>query len=654
MQADMQADRYDVLIIGGGIAGIATALDLLEGGKTVALLDRDAESAFGGLARESFGGMFFVDSPEQRRQGIRDSAELALSDWQSFAEFGSGDRWPRAWAEAYVRRCTADVYQWVRGFGVSFLPVVNWVERGEHRPGNSVPRFHVAWGTGKGLAEALIGALRGHRNVSRLTLRFNRRVERLSMRAGKIDGAEGVDEITGVPFEAKADRVVVAAGGINGGDLKRVRENWHRDWGKPPAELLSGSHRFADGRLHDATVAVGGVLTHLDKMWNYAAGVHHPRPRKLLHGLSLVPPRSALWLNWRGMRIGPQPLVSGFDTRRLVTDICAQERQYSWQLMNWRIALKELAISGAEHNPSIREKRKFGFLRDILFGNRWLVNEMIDHCKDFVTATTLPELVDKMNALQGDRAVELGAVADAVIVSLYLIATALSLCVVAPAKPHPSGDAAAAKDARSPLRDLKEGLAYVWSMPRMRAALWVAFLANVTAYPMTNGLLPYVARDIYGADQTGLGYLSASFAIGSLIGSMTLSLAGGVRVARLLIGTTVSWYAMLLVFAQIKTLSAAMACLMLAGISQSMSMISIAVILMRSASGPFRGRVMGVRMMVIYGLPLGLLAAGSLIDLMGFTATATVYAATGLTLMLAIATHWREDLWPLHAPANAR
>jgi MFS family permease len=240
------------------------------------------------------------------------------------------------------------------------------------------------------------------------------------------------------------------------------------------------------------------------------------------------------------------------------------------------------------------------------------------------------------------------------IVSLYLIATALSLCVVAPAKPHPSDDVAAAKDARSPLRDLKEGLAYVLGMPHMRAALWVAFLTNVTAYPMTNGLLPYVARDIYGADQTGLGYLSASFAIGSLIGSMTLSLAGGVRVARLLIGTTVSWYAMLLVFAQIKTLSTAMACLMLAGISQSMSMISIAVILMRSASGPFRGRVMGVRMMVIYGLPLGLLAAGSLIDLMGFTATATVYAATGLTLMLAIATHWREDLWPLHAPANAR
>jgi predicted oxidoreductase len=208
--------------------------------------------------------------------------------------------------------------------------------------------------------------------------------------------------------------VVVAAGGINGGDLARVRQNWHHDWGRPPETLLSGSHRFADGKLHDAAAAAGGVLTHLDNMWNYAAGVHHPRPRKPMHGLSLVPPRSALWLNWRGERIGPQPLVSGFDTRRLVTDICAQEKQYSWQLMNRKIALKELAISGAEHNPSIREKRKIGFLRDILFGNRWLVNEMIKNCRDFVTAHSLPELVEKMNALQGDASVDLRTVQDMV------------------------------------------------------------------------------------------------------------------------------------------------------------------------------------------------------------------------------------------------
>jgi uncharacterized protein len=407
-------ERSDILIIGGGIAGITTAIDLLDGGKSVLLLDRDEESAFGGLARESFGGMFFVDSPEQRRQGIRDSVDLAFRDWCSFAEFGTHDRWPKAWAETYVSRCGADVYPWVRRHGVSFLPVVNWVERGEFRPGNSVPRFHVSWGTGKGLAQALIAALRGHRNASRLTLRFNRRVEQLTLQGGTVDGASGVDEKTGAPFEVKAEQVVVAAGGINGGDLSRVRQNWHRDWGRPPEVLLSGSHRFADGRLHDAAVAAGGVLTHLDKMWNYAAGVHHPRPRKPMHGLSLVPPRSALWLNWRGARIGPQPLVSGFDTRRLVTDICAQEKQYSWQLMNMRIALKELAISGAEHNPSIRDKNRFALLRGLLFGNRWLVNEMIAHCRDFVTAGSLPELVEKMNALQGDNSVDLGTLQDEV------------------------------------------------------------------------------------------------------------------------------------------------------------------------------------------------------------------------------------------------
>src|SRR5262249_17983749 len=221
------------------------------------------------------------------------------------------------------------------------------------------------WGTGKGLAEAVMTALRGHKNVGRLALQFNARVEQLTMQGGKVVGASGHDEKTGAPFEVAADVIVVAAGGINGGDLTRVRANWHRDWKPPPETILSGSHRFADGKLHDATVKAGGVLPHLDKMGNYAAGVHHPKPRKPMHGLSLVPPRSALWLNWRGERIGPQPLVSGFDTRRLVTDICAQEKQYSWQLMNMRIALKELAVSGAEHNTSIREKKRLRLIGDI-------------------------------------------------------------------------------------------------------------------------------------------------------------------------------------------------------------------------------------------------------------------------------------------------
>jgi MFS family permease len=240
------------------------------------------------------------------------------------------------------------------------------------------------------------------------------------------------------------------------------------------------------------------------------------------------------------------------------------------------------------------------------------------------------------------------------IVSLYIASTLLTLCVVAPSKPHPIDEATDSVLGRSPMRDLKEGMAYVWTTPRMRAAIWIAFLANLTAYPLSNGLLPYIAREIYGTNQTGLGYLSASFAIGSLVGSVLLSLIGGIRVARLMIASTVVWYATLLVFAQMQSVPSAIACLMLAGFSQSLAMISIAVILMRTASEHFRGRVMGVRMLAIYSLPLGLLAAGSLIGEIGFAATGTLYAATGLALMLAIVLHRRADLWHLHAPANAK
>lgn len=240
------------------------------------------------------------------------------------------------------------------------------------------------------------------------------------------------------------------------------------------------------------------------------------------------------------------------------------------------------------------------------------------------------------------------------IVLLYAVSTLLTLCVVAPPKPHPADAARGGALRRSPLRDLREGLAYVWTTPRMRAAIWIAFLANLTAYPLTNGLLPYIARDIFGTSQTGLGYLSASYAVGSLAGSIALSLMGRVRVARLMIGSTVTWYAALLIFAQVQTVPAAIAWLAIAGFSQSLTMISIAVILMRTATEHFRGRVMGVRMLAIYSLPLGLLAAGSLIDVIGYAATATLYAATGLALMLAIMLHWRADLWHVHAPANAR
>ncbi|MEA2864924.1 MAG: hypothetical protein QOC84_2880 [Bradyrhizobium sp.] len=240
------------------------------------------------------------------------------------------------------------------------------------------------------------------------------------------------------------------------------------------------------------------------------------------------------------------------------------------------------------------------------------------------------------------------------ILSLYIVSTLLTLCVVAPRKPHPADELADGMLRRSPLRDLREGMAHVWTTPRMRAAIWIAFLANLTAYPLSNGLLPYIARDIYGTNQTGLGYLSASFAVGSLAGSILLSVIGGIRVARMMIAATVMWYAALLVFVQMHSVPTAVVCLVLAGFSQSLCMISIAVILMRTASEHFRGRVMGVRMLAIYSLPLGLLAAGSLIEEIGFAATGTLYAAAGLTLMLAIVLHWRADLWHVHAPANAK
>lgn len=406
--SDNQYDA-DVLIIGGGLAGIVTALELLNAGRRVLLLDRDQPDVFGGLARESFGGILVVGSPEQRRSRIPDTPEVALADWLSFGGFGQddeGEYWPRKWAEAYVHDSLGDVYRWLRGHGIRFLPLPLWVERGQYGGGNSLPRWHVVWGTGQTLATTLINHLQNHPRHHALTLCFGHKVEALEWRGGTLTGCRGINVAGGgSSFTARADCVVVAAGGMNG-SLDQVRQHWHRDWGKPPETILNGSHRFADGTLHDAVRQIGGAVDHQDRMWNYASGVHHWRPRKPDHGLSLVPPKSALWLNWRGERIGPEPLVSGFDTRELVTRICQQERQYSWQVLNRTIALKELAISGAEFNVSLRDRNIFGFLRDTLLGNKRLVDEMITHCPDLVIAQTLPELAARMNALQGNNEVQ--------------------------------------------------------------------------------------------------------------------------------------------------------------------------------------------------------------------------------------------------------
>ena len=406
--------QCDAAIAGGGVAGISAALELLEHGQRVCLLDRDTADRFGGLARWSFGGIFFVDTPLQRFVGAQDSPALALEDWTSFAEFGPDDTWPRRWAKQYVHRCTPDVYRWLRDRGVRFLPMVQWVERGLYQPGNSVPRFHIVWGTGQGLIETLIGHLQAHPTANRLDLRFRHRVDDLVTTNGRVTGVRGVDEHTNTPFEVQADHVVIATGGICG-DVNRLKRHWYPAWGDPPDTILNGSHRYADGTMHDAAEAIGANVTHMDKQWLYAAGVHHPDPEdKPYDALSLVPPKSALWVNARGERIGPMPLITGYDTRFLVEQIVRQEKAYSWQILNYAIAKKELAVSGSEFNDAIRDKQPIRFVQRILRGSPGLVDTLIDTCPDFVAADSLEALAAKMNALTGTGDVDLMTLREAV------------------------------------------------------------------------------------------------------------------------------------------------------------------------------------------------------------------------------------------------
>jgi predicted oxidoreductase len=391
--------RADVVIAGGGLAGLATAFESLDRGLRVLILERDSEDRLGGLAKRSFGGVMFVDTPHQRKLGIHDNPELAWADWQSFADFGADDDWPRRWARTYVERSTEMIHDWLTGCGVKFLPVVNWAERGLFRPGNSVPRWHIAWGTGFAIIEAVIAALERHPHHERLQIRYNHRVDRLLVEAGRVVGCAGGFEGEEGEFEARADHVVLASGGICGGDLSKVKANWYKPWGAPPETLLNGSHRFADGLLHDEAERHGAALTHLDKQWHYAAGVHAKTTERPGDGVSLVPPRSALWLDARGRRFGPMPLMGYSDTRWLVEQICHTPEQYSWQVLNWKIAIKELAVSGCDYMTAFRNKRKLQLVKEVVFGNKALVNRLIEDSGDFVVADTLPELMEKMDVL---------------------------------------------------------------------------------------------------------------------------------------------------------------------------------------------------------------------------------------------------------------
>jgi uncharacterized protein len=436
------ANQPDTIVVGAGLAGLVCTLELLRSGHSVLLLDRCRPHELGGLAREAFGGMFMVDSPEQRRTRIRDNERLALEDWLRIAELEPEDEWPRRWAEQYVTRARDDVGGWLRELGVRFFPVVNWAERGNFGDGNSVPRFHMTWGTGKALVQAVWAAIEDHPRRAALELRLGTRVESLLIEHGHVVGCralpegspgyegssgheiesghegssghetkpdhEGNSDHEGNPdYEVRATRaVVIAAGGI-GGNLDIVRREWPTErLGSAPQKLLMGSHRYADGAMHEEVERVGGNITHLSRMWNYADAVRHPKPQREHHGLKLIPPRSGVMLNPDGRRYGPVPVMPTFDAYAALERMCEDERKYSWLVCNWKIACRELDVSGSQHNPNLRERRPLRFVLGVLLGKPRLVKHFMEGSPDFVNASSLTELAGKMNEVSGEDAID--------------------------------------------------------------------------------------------------------------------------------------------------------------------------------------------------------------------------------------------------------
>jgi predicted oxidoreductase len=426
------APRPDVIVVGAGIAGLVSTLELLRSGHTVLLLDRGAPQELGGLAREAFGGMFMVDTPEQRRSRIPDSEQLALEDWLRIAELAPEDEWPRRWAEQYVTRARDDVGGWLRTLGVRFFPVVNWAERGNFGDGNSVPRFHLTWGTGKALVQAVWGAIESDARRAALEVRFGARVRELLVEDGgrvvgcrveaedhgRLNGRRGGNEAGAAAaasgaagadsaYEVRAAKaVVIAAGGI-GGNAELVRREWPTaELGSAPRHLLMGSHPHADGAMHAEVGRIGGNVTHLSRMWNYPDAVRHPQPQRADHGLKLIPPRSGLMFNPDGRRYGPTAVMPTFDAYAALERMCEDERKYSWLVCNWKIAKRELDVSGSQHNPHLRERRPVRFLLGVLLGKPRQLRHFLDGSPDFVEAPSLAELARRMNAVTGEEAID--------------------------------------------------------------------------------------------------------------------------------------------------------------------------------------------------------------------------------------------------------
>ncbi|MFH8612335.1 FAD-binding dehydrogenase [Streptomyces sp. NPDC018029] len=411
----------DVIVIGAGLAGLAATAELVDAGRRVILLDQEPEQSLGGQAHWSFGGLFFVNSPEQRRMRIKDSHALALQDWMGTAAFDRPeDHWPRKWAEAYVDFAAGEKRPWLHGQGVRFFPVVGWAERGGYDAqghGNSVPRFHITWGTGPGLLAPFVRRVREGAARGLVELRFRHRVTGLSRTGGSVDtvtgeilepstverGKASSREVTG-SFELRAQAVIVTSGGI-GGNHDLVRANWPERLGTPPRKMISGVPAHVDGRMLGITEDAGARLINRDRMWHYTEGIENWNPIWERHGIRILPGPSSLWLDAQGKRL-PVPLFPGFDTLGTLDHIMKTGYDYTWFVLNQRIIGKEFTLSGSEQNPDLTGKSVRGVVDRARSEVPGPVKAFMDHGVDFVVEKDLGALVRGMNALAGKALID--------------------------------------------------------------------------------------------------------------------------------------------------------------------------------------------------------------------------------------------------------
>jgi len=410
--------KYDAIVVGAGLAGLVAMTELLNGKRRVLLLDQEPETNFGGQAWWSFGGLFLVDSPEQRRLGIKDSRDLAWQDWLGSAGFdrtGDEDYWAIKWAEAYVDFAAGEKRAWLRSLGVRFFPIVGWAERGGHLAdghGNSVPRFHITWGTGPGLVKPFADRVREAVKAGLVDYRPRHRVDEIIMRNGAAAGVKGsVLEPDGRPrgeatsrtaigeFEFFSDIVLLASGGI-GGNFDLVRKNWPARLGNPPESFLSGVPKHVDGRMLSIAERAGARIVNKDRMWHYTEGIRNWNPVWPHHGIRILPGPSSLWLDAAGNRL-PVPCLPGFDTLGTLKAILATGFDYSWFILTEKIIEKEFALSGSEQNPDLTEKSIRKALRRVLPGPTPPVKAFMEKGEDFIVADSLEKLVDGMNRLTG-------------------------------------------------------------------------------------------------------------------------------------------------------------------------------------------------------------------------------------------------------------